>query len=358
MALRELIKQVGETDYDHHGNRDQPTFQFLQAIADELAGMVPSHYLVRISEGVGNLPRGLWVSILDPDVTTTPTKGTYVVFLFNAARTHVTLSLNQGVTEATKRSSKLGMTAMELLRREAATARKLLEPTTDVDALETDVALGTGTLQRKYEAGNIYGRTWPLTMLPADDELRAQVDRFLSLYSDVVPLRESAVLSGTAELPPRDPDLAPKSREREFKPKSDADYRARITATEQTRSRSHEGLVARLGEWAQVRGFDPNTNVHPRDLVLHRDDAEDCLVEVKVFPPGRPKVALRECIGQLFEYRHFYHQDDKPDLVAALSEHPGAAFLDLFDTLNVAVVWPDGSDAWTGTRRAKDLGLA
>jgi hypothetical protein len=328
MPLGRTLQAIGVAEYDHRGDREQQVFKLLHDLARELRGIVPGHYLVPVSQGVGNLPLGLWVSILDPDVTTTPTKGIYVVFLYNENRTTVTLSLNQGVSAASVRARELGMPAKQLLRQEAAAVRQPLAARAEYDDLETTIELGPTNLLSKYEAGNIYGVTWDLAQLPPDDDIQEAVLRFLNLYADVVQLKEALVLgAGNAQIPPRDPDLKPSKAEREFKPKSDSDYRAHIEAAEQVRSRPHERLVARLGKWAANRGFQPNTNVHPRDLVLHRDDQE-LLVEVKVFAAGRPKGPLRECVGQLLEYRHFFCDEHTP-LVAALSEHPGEAYLEL-----------------------------
>lgn len=353
--IAELLTQVGALGYDYRGQRTQPIFTSLRGIANELAAIVPSHYLIPISEGVGGLPVALWVSILDPEVTRTPTQGTYVVFLFNEERTRVCLSLNQGVTAASERAHQQRLKAKELLAREAQTIRSLLDAE-EINGLETELDLGKSRLPTLYAAGNICARTWSLNEPPSDEEIHAEVRRFINLYAEAVQAKELAVLKGRASLPPRDPSVAPDTRQREFKPKSHADYRAHIAAAEQVRTRTHEALVRRLGEWAMVRGFTPNTNVHPRDLMLHRDIGIDCLVELKVFPTGRPKEGLRECIGQLFEYRHFYTTDDTA-LVAALSEHPGDAYLELLSSLSIAVVWPHGPHDWRGTDQAVDLGL-
>jgi hypothetical protein len=102
---------------------------------------------------VGNLPNGLWVSVLDPDVTVSPTKGTFIVYLFNEALTNVSLSLNQGVTAATARAKVEGIAATTLLRRQAVAIRRALDG--DLGDLENEISLGTSRLVHKYEAGNI-----------------------------------------------------------------------------------------------------------------------------------------------------------------------------------------------------------
>jgi hypothetical protein len=352
--ITQHLAQVGVADYDHRGSLSQPIFQTLRDLREGLRGSVPSHFDITWSRGAGVPPLGLWVSILDPDVTTSPTRGTYVVFLFNRDRTQVSLSLNQGVTAASERARELGVRSKDLLRSEAEIVRGLLGAETD--DLEPVIELGPGDLLGKYEAGNIYAKTWPLDSLPSDETIEHFVHRFLGLYADAVVAKEVAILRGAAQVPPREPDVTPKVRQREFKPKDDSDYKANIKAAVQTRSRSHETLIRSLGSWAQGRGFEPNTNLHPRDLVLHQAQGPNYLVEVKVFPPGRPLRGTRECIGQLFEYKHFYGSPDEA-LIAAFSENPGDAYIGLNQAIGIATVWPDGYGVWRGCELARGLNL-
>ena len=210
MPLGQTLQAIGAAEYDHRGDREQQVFKLLHDLARELRGIVPGHYLVPVSEGVGNLPLGLWVSILDPDVTTTPTKGIYVVFLYDANRTTVTLSLNQGVSSASVRARELGMPAKQLLRQEAAAVRQPMAARAEYDDLETTIELGSTNLLSKYEAGNIYGVTWDLAQLPPNDDIQEAVLRFLNLYADIVQLKEALVLgAGNAQIPPRDRTSSP-----------------------------------------------------------------------------------------------------------------------------------------------------
>jgi hypothetical protein len=354
MSLREALAAVHTTDYDRFGALDQPMFECLDRVAEELRRLVPGHYLLPVSRGVGNLPIGLWVSILDPEVTETPTKGTYVVFLFDEARQRVSLSLNQGVTNARLDARQGGEPLRPLLRRRAEQMRGLLDEQR-IGTLETEITLGRRNLLRDYEAGNVVARTWPLPVLPDEAELVETLELLLDLYAEVVPEYEHAKASGAVKgASPRDPALTPNERERRFIPKDDSDYLAHIGAQEQQKSRSHETLLRSLKEWLDGRGLEANNNVHPRDLVIH-GGGHDLLVEMKVFPAGRPRRGVRECIGQLFEYRRFY-PDWASGLVAALSSHPGEAYIGLFDELGIAVIWPEGK-LWAGTTRARGYNL-
>jgi hypothetical protein len=210
---------------------------------------------------------------------------------------------------------------------------------------------------RKYESGNIAAKTWPLDQLPDEEALVNVLITFVDLYVETVAERDRLKMlgAGGVTLPAREVGVTSRVRERRFEPKDASDYRAHIGAQEHSRSRSHELLVKRLGEWAITRGFEPNTNVHPRDLVLH-GDAVDLLVEVKVFAPGRPSQAVRECIGQLYEYRAFLGSP-RDVLIAALSANPGLAYLELLQDMSICVIWPQ-QGGWCGTESAVNLGLA
>jgi len=328
-------------------------FGYLNLLAEEIQDLVPGHYLVPVSRGLGALPVGLWVSIRDPDVTTSSTRGTYVVYLFNEVRDRVSLSLNQGVTNAREVARQDGIAVRELLRHQGSLMRHVLAGQTA--GLEEVISLGRGGLLPDYEAGNALAKTWPLANLPSSDELADELLRFLDMYAQVVPAIEHIRASGrTGTTPPRAPALAPNERERRFEPKDSSDYRAHIGEHEQVRSQSHIKLVTSLGQWVAGRGYEPNENVHPIDLLLH-GPGRDLLVEVKVFPIGRGRRPLRECVGQLFEYRHFYY-DDSTGLVAALSANPGPAYLQLLSALGVAAMWTVGK-RWEGTAMAREYGL-
>lgn len=318
--------------------------------------MLPTHYLVPFSRGVGNLPTGLWVAVLDPEVTTSPTRGVYVVYLFDENLRTVTLSLNQGVTNVRTEAHRARARARDLLRREAAGIRQLLGAEL-VDGLAVDIDLGSSSLLREYEAGNVAGRTYDLSAIPDDRELNADLIRFVDLYVASIQVVEAGLTTRNelVSVSPRQPDVIRTGVDVRFQPKNATEYLAHIRSQDQVRSRTHEDLVRRLGEWSRSRGFKPNTNVHPRDLVLHHPTDGDLLVEVKAFASGHPRESIRSAIGQLFEYDLFY-PGDKTRLVAALSESPGDAYCALLTKLGIATVWPD-KRIWVGTSLARDAGL-
>jgi hypothetical protein len=132
MELRELIERVGRT-YD----RDLPMASEAQTLLrnahSEFAKWLPPGYHAVGSGGKGNAAACPWIAVFDPDETTTAQQGMYVVYLFAADMSTVTLSLNQGVTEIGRR---LGRSeARVALKAEAAAIRSSFAPDSIADLM-------------------------------------------------------------------------------------------------------------------------------------------------------------------------------------------------------------------------------
>jgi hypothetical protein len=93
------------TDYPRAKNEPlagHPLGSFIRrdaATAVEAAlGELGAGLLVEGSAGAGNWAAVPWISVFDPSITTTATRGYYVVYLFHVDKPLVHLSLNQGTT--------------------------------------------------------------------------------------------------------------------------------------------------------------------------------------------------------------------------------------------------------------------
>ena len=164
--------------------------------------------------------------------------------------------------------------------------------------------------------------------MPADfverwNELRDLADRLDDRAEDV-----SAQVS--AEQP------APTDPLTRFQPKSEADYTAVIAATVQHRTRTHEKLVRVAGEWLQARGFQI-ASPHPKDLEIVSPIS--VIIEAKIVRRDDPRLAAREAIGQLHEYRYFIGPRTAA-LAILLDAEPSAALIRYMEEhLQVAVLW-------------------
>jgi hypothetical protein len=137
-----------------------------------------------------------------------------------------------------------------------------------------------------------------------------------------------------------------------FKPKSEEDYVAIIKAGVQRKTRTHERIVRLAGEYLRGRGADVTTP-HPIDLMMVKP--VQVIFEAK--PVGRfgALFAIRQAVGQIFEYRHFLGpRDAKPCIL--LDQEPNPKLVDYVETgLGLLLAWltPDGMSC--GPRTADGL---
>ena len=73
--------------------RDEAPESVKEGLGELAAGLV-----IEGSPGAGNWAAVPWISVFDPAVTTSATRGYYAVYLFHATQPLVHLSLNQGTT--------------------------------------------------------------------------------------------------------------------------------------------------------------------------------------------------------------------------------------------------------------------
>src|SRR5262249_45612371 len=124
-----------------------------------------------------------------------------------------------------------------------------------------------------------------------------------------------------------------------FRTKSEEEYLAVIRAGVQRRTRSHERLIRHAGAWFQQHGATVSTP-HPRDMLITNPVC--VLVEAKIVGDKGAVFAVREAVGQLFEYRYFLGPADAL-LCVLLDEAPGQPLCDYVEQqLNMLIAWWDG----------------
>ena len=356
MALASYFLEIAQT-YDRTLGLGAPVQQRLKEAGSALVEHTPPGILVQGSGGKGLATFTPWVGFFDPDETTSPQKGLYVVYLFSEDLQTLNLSLNQGIEELRR---ELGdRRARERLAVDAAAIRdRIVDLNTSGFVPVMDLDSG-GARQRAYEAGNIWCRPYSIVELPGDADLDSDLQAMLDLYeAAVVAKRELLITDPGAISTPSSPTPDDEGTDllRNFKPKSDADYVSRLVGRKLTKTRRHERLVAQYGVWVSGQGVAPSTTEHPKDLVL-RKGTHEWLVEAKVVRNGNATQAVREAIGQLFTYRHLlYDSPADVNLVALFSETVGDVYVDLLEMLGIGAVWfEDG--LWKGSSSAEAGGL-
>ena len=104
-----LLKSPLTLKYDQKGKQTQPAQKAMRECRKVLLNLLPPGFIVRNSGSHPNLPRIVWMSILNPEITKSTENGFYVVFLYDAELNYLYLSLNQGFTEHKKNAIKMGL---------------------------------------------------------------------------------------------------------------------------------------------------------------------------------------------------------------------------------------------------------
>lgn len=143
--------------------------------------LAPLHgpFLVKGSSGRGShwatVP---WLAVFDPAVTTSATRGYYLVYLFPAHQA-VHLSLAQGTVAAIREH---GPRSGDYLRDSGVRLRQRLSDFA-ADLPVTVITLGSaGELPEGYEAAHILGRTYDLDALADERRLHADLATGIAAY--------------------------------------------------------------------------------------------------------------------------------------------------------------------------------
>jgi hypothetical protein len=357
MDLRIYLRTVAD-EFDFKAPMDSNAQQMLRQADRHLGHLAPAGLVIRGSGGMGTPTFTPWVGIFDPDETTKPGQGLYVVYLFAKEMDSVTLMLLQGVTDLREKLSKEGRVSelRPLLLSASNEFRKELTKSS-LKGWDTDVNLGSsGWRQKAYEAGNIVSRRYSLVDgLPSEDELRRDLWEITDLYQRACLARKPGTATGDVLVDPATPKLIDDLFV-EFRPKDDSEYVTHLAGRTLKKKRRHETLIRDYGTALEKAGFTPATNVHPRDLMLKKDGSE-WLVEAKVVYEGNATGAVREAVGQLLSYRHFLHPYPPfPKLVALFTEEVGDGYVGFLESLGIAVVWK-GINGWEGSVSAIQDGL-
>ena len=141
---------------------------------------------------------------------------------------------------------------------------------------------------------------------------------------------------------------------RPFKPRADTDYLTRIVGGPARRGRTHETLVNDFAEWLAARGLVVGCNAA---IDLGVEDPP-IIIEAKVIRAGRWAHALREAIGQLYEYRYFQVVSPQSSLIFLASAPVPERWLGYLDhDRDMGAAWRS-DDGFRLTNRAREaLGI-
>ena len=137
-------------------------------------------FLVKGSSGRGRHWAAVpWLAVFDPAVTTSATRGYYLVYLFPAHREAVHLSLAQGTVAAIREH---GPHAGDHLRAAGARLRDRLSDFSDALPVPAITLGSVGELPEGYEAAHILGLTYDLGALADERRLHADLATGIAAY--------------------------------------------------------------------------------------------------------------------------------------------------------------------------------
>lgn len=184
-GLKYLLDNYQEARYELLKNHEMGNHvrNVIKNLIAEEAELDENRFFIVGSVGQGQWAEIPWISIYIRDITTTATKGYYIVYLFKADMSGVYISLNQGWTYfKNKYGTKLGRekikSTADIIRRELNTA--------PVNMTATEITLGgRGDLAQGYENGHIYGRLYNANNLPSSKELISDLKELLTSYKEI-----------------------------------------------------------------------------------------------------------------------------------------------------------------------------
>ncbi|WP_157967522.1 MrcB family domain-containing protein [Cohaesibacter intestini] len=139
--------------------------------------------LVKASIGQGTWATIPWLAIFDPIITTSATRGFYVVFLINPSDQKIFLSFNQGTTEI---FDEFGIkTGEQILRRRAKDICDRL-PEYSKKFSTHEISLGSSArLPRGYEAGHAFGKCYYVSRIE-EREISDDLQLMLQAYETLI----------------------------------------------------------------------------------------------------------------------------------------------------------------------------
>ena len=363
-----LLKSPVTLNYDRKGKQTQPAQKAMRECRKVLLNQLPPGFIVRNSGSQQNLPEIVWISILNPEITKSTQSGFYIVFLYDVNLNYLYLSLNQGFTEHKKNAIKIGLKgkaqivkANETLRHSAKVILNYIDSqieTNNPGLVRKINLISEKELAKGYEAGHIIGFKYKISELPTTEQIQFDLGIMQDLYGIAIKaLSDINTSSIEQRLVTSIEKIKPKPNN---KYRIDSKFEGKDSGTHFRTMRTdkievtplHENLikqfvlVAEQFHWKAI-----NKNIHPRDLILIKDEKTEVLVEAKVVST-RDALVVREAFAQLFEYKYKYHFEQNIPLVALFNREISDENMKMLDYYGIKSIYLNAGK-WEGS--AKEL---
>jgi len=365
MTLNELLKSPAELGYNKKQGQQQPAQKALRAIKGQLLEFIPTGYRVRVSGSAVNIPEIPWISILNPELTTTTKAGLYIVYLYSADLKTLYLSMNQGYTRHKEVADALGIKgknaitrALKTLKSETKDLARELKINGPIDSrtINSIDLKSTGELPQGYESGHITGFKYSLNNMPSEDQLNLDLDFMFTIYDAVREINDSLRnntkverITLSRDVKEKSNSVALKSEDQGFfEPRTRDEYVASFTKSSYSVSPLHEALINDFAEFVKTKNWEPkNKKIQNRDLILQDKSGYEILIEAKSVGKSQ-ELVVRQAIGQLFAYRYVYYQGKDIPLIALFNREINEIWQGLLASLNIYYVYSK-NNKWHGT---------
>ena len=139
-------------------------------------------YLITASVGAGNWAMIPWICIFDRSITTSATKGVYIVYLLSKDSKRLYLTFNQGCTEISQSHSK--RETIRIMRDKAAEIVGYTNSRGFGVGDQIDLGEGLTSLGQYYERGTIYFKRYDVEAIPSEEELRQDLSNMMEIYKE------------------------------------------------------------------------------------------------------------------------------------------------------------------------------
>lgn len=178
--LNDYIKAKQEKQAGHAtGNyirKDAPEALYRTGLIDR------QNYLIKGRVGYGNWATIPWLGIFNKKITTTATKGVYIVYLLAADGNSLYLTLNQGCTETRNSHSK--KETIRLMREKANEIVSHIDNRGFAADEEIDLGDGLTELGELYQKGTIFYKKYKKGNVPEEEELQDDLSRMMDIYRE------------------------------------------------------------------------------------------------------------------------------------------------------------------------------
>jgi hypothetical protein len=365
MTLNELLKSPAELGYNKKQGQQQPAQKALRAIKGQLLEYIPTGYRVRVSGSAVNIPEIPWISILNPELTTTTKAGLYIVYLYSADLKTLYLSMNQGYTRHKEAAEALGIKGKNVITRALKTLKSETKDLTrelkingpiDSRTINSIDLKSTGELPQGYESGHITGFKYSLNNMPSENQLNLDLDFMFTIYDAVREINDSLRNNTKAERITLSRDVKEKSNsvtiksedQGFFEPRTRDEYVASFTKSSYSVSPLHEALINDFAQFVKTKNWEPkNKKIQNRDLILQDKSGYEILIEAKSVGKSQ-ELVVRQAIGQLFAYRYVYYQGKDIPLIALFNREINEIWQGLLASLNIYCIYSK-NNKWHGT---------